>query len=255
MIQQEKMKVVRQQQVADSIFEITLEGQLTDQMQQPGQFVHLRVADSYEPSLRRPISIANIDHDNKQFTMLYRAGGRGTDVLSKKQVGDVVDVLGPLGHGFPVEETQPGETALLVGGGIGVPPLYELSKRLNERGVKTIHVLGFRGAKDVFYEEEFNKLGETYIVTEDGSSGHQGFVTTLINEKNPAFDTFYTCGPTPMLRAVDQAFPDKKGFLSFEERMGCGIGACYACVCDTTDGGYKKVCSDGPVFAKGVVAL
>ncbi|WP_010301699.1 dihydroorotate dehydrogenase electron transfer subunit [Kurthia senegalensis] len=255
MIQQEKMKVVRQQLVANHIYELTLEGSLTQQMNQPGQFVHLRVADSYEPTLRRPISIANIDQEAGQFTMLYRAGGRGTDVLSLKRAGDEVDVLGPLGNGFPVEETAPEETALLIGGGIGVPPLHELSKRLNARGVKTIHVLGFRSEKDVFYEEAFNKLGETYIVTEDGSSGHQGFVTTLIEEKKLAFDTFYTCGPTPMLRAIDHLFEGKKGFLSFEERMGCGIGACYACVCDTTDGGYKKVCSDGPVFPKGVVAL
>ena len=152
MIQQEKMKVVRQQLVADHIYELTLEGNLTQQMNQPGQFVHLRVADSYEPTLRRPISIANIDQEAGQFTMLYRAGGRGTDVLSLKRAGDEVDVLGPLGNGFPVEETAPEETALLIGGGIGVPPLHELSKRLNAQGVKTIHVLGFRSEKDVFYE-------------------------------------------------------------------------------------------------------
>lgn len=255
MIQQERMKIVRQKQIADDIFELTLIGQLTLEMKQPGQFVHIRVTDSYEPSLRRPISIAEIDHDTMQFKMIYRAGGQGTKILSTKKAGDEVDVLGPLGNGFPVGEAEAGQTALLVGGGIGVPPLYELSKRLNEKGVKTIHVLGFQSEFNVFYEEKFSALGDTYIVTADGTKGTKGFVTDLLREVNPAFDVFYSCGPMPMLGALEKAYPDKKGFLSFEERMGCGIGACYACVCDTTDGDYKKVCSDGPVFPRGVVAL
>lgn len=255
MIQQERMKVVRQKQIADDIFELTLIGQLTLEMKQPGQFVHIRVTDSYEPSLRRPISIAEIDHDSMQFKMIYRAGGLGTKLLSKKKAGDEVDVLGPLGNGFPVDEALPGSTALLVGGGIGVPPLYELSKRLNERGVKTIHVLGFQSEENVFYEDKFTLLGETFIVTADGTYGYKGFVTDVISEVDPTFDVFYSCGPMPMLGALEKSIPNKKGFLSFEERMGCGIGACYACVCDTTDGDYKKVCSDGPVFPRGVVKL
>lgn len=255
MIQQERMKVVRQKQIADDIFELTLIGQLTLEMKEPGQFVHIRVEDHYEPSLRRPISIAEIDHDAMQFKMIYRAGGKGTKILSTKKAGDEVDVLGPLGNGFPIEEAAPGDTALLVGGGIGVPPLYELSKRLNERGVKTIHVLGFQSAANVFYEQQFQALGDTYIVTADGTQGTKGFVTDLLAEVKPEFDVFYSCGPLPMLSALEKFYPEKKGFLSFEERMGCGIGACYACICDTTDGDYKKACSDGPVFPKGVVAL
>lgn len=249
------MKVVRQKQIADDIFELTLIGQLTLEMKQPGQFVHIRVTDGYDPALRRPISIAEIDHESMQFKMIYRAGGHGTKILSTKKAGDEVDVLGPLGNGFPVEEAESGQTALLVGGGIGVPPLYELSKRLNERGVKTIHVLGFQSEYNVFYEEQFKELGDTYIVTADGTKGTKGFVTDLLKEVNPTFDVFYSCGPMQMLGALEKAYPDQKGFLSFEERMGCGIGACYACVCDTTDGDYKKVCSDGPVFPRGVVAL
>ncbi|WP_312753581.1 dihydroorotate dehydrogenase electron transfer subunit [Rummeliibacillus suwonensis] len=258
MIQQEKMKVVRQKQIADGIFELTLIGQLTLQMKQPGQFVHIRVSDSLEPLLRRPISICSIDSEHMEFTMLYRAGGRGTKILSQKQPGDEVDILGPLGNGFPVEETESGETALLVGGGIGVPPLYELSKQLNAKGVHTIHVLGFQSIHNVFYEKQFSELGETYIVTADGSYGSKGFVTDLLAQLNPTFDVFYSCGPLPMLKALEQTYPDKKGFLSFEERMGCGIGACYACVCQTTDivaQDYLKICSDGPVFPRGVVAL
>ncbi len=258
MIQQEKMKVVRQKQIADDIFELTLIGQLALNMKQPGQFVHIRISDSYEPLLRRPISICSIDQEHMEFTILYRAGGRGTKLLALKQPGDEVDILGPLGNGFPVEEAAPGQTALLVGGGIGVPPLYELSKQLNAKGVQTIHVLGFQSFNNVFYEKQFNELGETYIVTADGSYGSKGFVTDLLAQRNPEFDVFYSCGPIPMLKALEQAYPDKKGFLSFEERMGCGIGACYACVCDTTDAvaqDYVKICSDGPVFPRGVLKL
>ena len=142
-----------------------------------------------------------------------------------------LDILGPLGNGFPVDEVSVGETALLVGGGIGVPPLYELSKQLVAKGVKVIHVLGFQTESAVFYEKEFLKNGETYVATVDGSYGTKGFVTDVMKELE--FDCIYTCGPTPMLKAIEQDYSDKKVFLSLEERMGCGIGACFACVCKT----------------------
>ena len=257
MISQEKMTVVKQKQIATNIFELTLQGQLVQGMT-PGQFVHVKVSDSFEPLLRRPISIANVDKENNEFTMIYRAEGRGTQVLSMNRVGQQVDVLGPLGNGFPVEAAAPGQTALLVGGGIGVPPLHELSKQLNARGVKTIHVLGFQSEDVCFYEEQFTALGKTYYATVDGSKGTKGFVTTVFDEVQPEFDLFYSCGPLPMLRALEQYYTDKPGFMSFEERMACGIGACFACVCNTTDSvekDYVKVCSDGPVFPKGVVTL
>ncbi|MCM3315751.1 dihydroorotate dehydrogenase electron transfer subunit [Rummeliibacillus stabekisii] len=258
MIQQEKMKVIHHRSIATNIYELVLHGQLVNEMKNPGQFVHIRVSDSYEPLLRRPISICSIDQENLECTLLYRAGGRGTQLLSLKQTGDMVDVLGPLGNGFPLDAINSGETALLIGGGIGVPPLYELASRLQQKGVRTIHVLGFQSIGDVFYEEQFKALGETHIVTADGSYGSKGFVTDLLMQEKPEFNVFYSCGPTPMLKAIEQTYPDKLGFLSFEERMGCGIGACYACVCETTDGvsqDYLKVCSDGPVFKRGVVAL
>lgn len=257
MIRQEKMKVVEQKLIAKNIFELTLQGELVQEMN-PGQFVHVKVSDSLEPLLRRPISIANVNKEKNEFIMIYRAEGRGTKILSTNREGQVIDVLGPLGNGFPVEAAEPGQTALLVGGGIGVPPLHELAKQLNARGVKTIHVLGFQSEDVCFYEEEFSKLGETYFATVDGTKGTKGFVTTIFDEVQPTFDLFYACGPLPMLRALEQYYADKPGYLSFEERMGCGIGACFACVCDTTDGqgkDYVKVCSDGPVFPKGVVAL
>lgn len=257
MIRKERMTVVRQEQIATNIFELVLRGEVVQDMQ-PGQFVHVRVSDSYEPLLRRPISIANIDKDNKEFTMIYRAEGRGTTILATKTQGQEVDVLGPIGNGFPVDAVKPGGTALLVGGGIGVPPLHELSKQLNARGVKTIHVLGFQTADVAFYEEQFNALGDTYYATVDGSKGTQGFVTTVFDEVKPDFDVYYSCGPLPMLNALEKYYPEKEGYLSFEERMACGIGACFACVCKTTDAvdkDYVKVCSDGPVFPKGVVKL
>ncbi|WPK12017.1 dihydroorotate dehydrogenase electron transfer subunit [Lysinibacillus louembei] len=257
MIQSERMTVVRQAKIAHNIFELVLQGELVQDMT-PGQFVHVKVSDTLEPLLRRPISIADVNKQDSQFTMIYRAEGRGTEVLSLAATGQKVDVLGPLGHGFPVEAVPTGGTALLVGGGIGVPPLHELSKQLNARGVRTIHVLGFQSENVTFYEEEFSKLGDTYYVTVDGTKGTKGFVTTLLDELKPEFDAFYCCGPLPMLKAMENAYPEKEGYLSFEERMGCGIGACFACVCQTTDQvekDYVKVCSDGPVFPKGVVQL
>lgn len=257
MIRQEKMTVIAQQEIATNIFELTLQGQLVQDMT-PGQFVHVKVSNTFEPLLRRPISIANVDKEKNEFTMIYRAEGRGTKFLATNREGEMVDVLGPLGNGFPVEAAKPGQTALLVGGGIGVPPLHELSKQLNARGVKTIHVLGFQSEDVCFYENEFNALGETYYATVDGTKGTKGFVTTVFDEVKPVFDVFYSCGPLPMLRALEGYYPEKEGYLSFEERMACGIGACFACVCDTTDNiekDYVKVCSDGPVFPKGVVAL
>ena len=236
MILQDRMTVTSQRQIAHNIFEMTLKGKLVGEISSPGQFVHIRVSDSFEPLLRRPISIASIDHIAGEMTIIYRAEGRGTTILSEKRTDDEIDVLGPLGNGFPVEETASGETAILIGGGIGVPPLYELSKQLTAEGVKCTHVLGFQSKDVVFYEEEFNQLGETHIVTVDGSQGTAGFVTNVMSELGNEFSTYYSCGPMPMLEAVQKMYVGKKGFLSFEQRMGCGIGACFACVCQTTEG-------------------
>lgn len=259
MIKKEQCIVIDQQEIASSIYELTLQGDLTLDMKDPGQFVHLKVSNGSDPLLRRPISIAKFDKENKQFTMIYRAEGRGTTLLSRKKAGEEVDVLGPLGHGFPVEETNPGETALLVGGGIGVPPLYELSCQLTAKGVKVIHILGFQTKNVIFYEKMFAELGDTYVATVDGSYGQKGFVTDVIGNVGIDFSTLYACGPTPMLKALEAGFSNKKVFLSLEERMGCGIGACFACVCHTGNDAeghsYKKVCTDGPVFRAGEVVI
>lgn len=259
MIKKELCQIVSQAEIAEHIFKLTLQGELVREMDEPGQFVHLKVSNHAEPLLRRPISISDINKKENQFTMIYRAEGRGTSLLSERKPGEVVDVLGPLGKGFPIEAVSAGEVALLVGGGIGVPPLYELSKQLVKRGVKVIHVLGFQSEKVVFYEEDFTKLSETYVATVDGSYGTKGFVTNIIEDRKLKFDVLYSCGPTPMLKALEHNYQDKKVYLSLEERMGCGIGACFACVCHTGDDPtghtYKKVCSDGPVFKAGEVLL
>ncbi|WP_400247101.1 dihydroorotate dehydrogenase electron transfer subunit [Niallia sp. JL1B1071] len=259
MIKNEICTVVEQKEIAENIMELTLTGELVSEMNEPGQFVHIKVSDNSAPLLRRPISICRIDQDRKTFTMIYRAEGAGTKLLAQKTAGEAIDILGPLGNGFPVEESKSGQTALLVGGGIGVPPLYELANRLVAEGVKVVAVLGFQTESVAFYEEKFATLGDTYIATVDGSHGTQGFVTDVIFQENLEFDVLYSCGPTPMLKNLEKTFPNKKVFISLEERMGCGIGACFACVCHTADDptgfSYKKVCTDGPVFRTGEVVL
>ncbi|MEK3887036.1 dihydroorotate dehydrogenase electron transfer subunit [Bacillus sp. FSL K6-3431] len=257
MIQKENMRIISQQQLAKDIYELTLEGEMVGDMKEPGQFVHIRTNPGLDPLLRRPISIASIDQENNRFTIIYRAEGKGTQLLAMNMAGGQADVLGPLGNGFPLNEVTENQTALLVGGGIGVPPLYELSKRLNAQGVRTIHVLGFETADKVFYADQFADLGETFITTVDGTSGTKGFVTNVIDEYQFNFDILYSCGPTPMLKALEDRFSERKAYLSFEQRMGCGIGACFACVCHVADdpASYIKVCSDGPVFPIGKVVL
>ncbi|MDV2885343.1 dihydroorotate dehydrogenase electron transfer subunit [Alkalihalophilus pseudofirmus] len=259
MQKQAMLKVESQRLVADRIYELICSGEQVKQMVNPGQFVHLKTGSFDDLLLRRPLSICDVDRSSETLKMIYRVEGKGTERLSHKKSGDEIDLLGPLGTGFPVEEAQPGETALLVGGGIGVPPLYYLSKQLISRGVRVIHVLGFQSKKDVFYEEEFKQLGDTYIATVDGTYGTNGFVTDAIDEMELQSDILYSCGPTPMLRALSDLYKGKRAYVSLEERMGCGIGACFACVCHTEDDptgtSYRKVCTDGPVFKVGEVVI
>lgn len=251
--------VVAHRQLVQSIFELTLRGEMAAEMAAPGQFVHVKVADGFDPLLRRPISIASIDKDEMTFTIIYRRQGRGTSLLAEKTAGQEVDVLGPLGNGFPVTEARPGETAVLVGGGVGVPPMFELAKQLAQKGVSVISVLGFQTFNAVFYEKELARFGEVYVATADGSHGMKGFVTDILVRSDFGADIVYACGPTPMLRAIESGRFAPKTYLSLEERMGCGIGACFACVCHTKEDphgfSYKKVCSDGPVFEAGEVLI
>ncbi|MDT0692130.1 dihydroorotate dehydrogenase electron transfer subunit [Staphylococcus chromogenes] len=253
----EKLTVLSNQMIADQIYELKVSGPTVSKLKQPGQFVHIKTGEGSLHMLRRPISICEIDRDHQSFTMLFRAEGEGTRKIAALKSGDELDIIAPLGNGFPVDKAK--KKALLVGGGIGVPPLYELSKQLNARGIETVHVLGFRSKQDVFYKNQFEALSETYVVTEDGSLGEKGFVTTVIDQLPVDYDIYYTCGPKPMLKALTELYTlkDVPGYISLEERMGCGVGACFACVChvphSNTD--YVKVCTDGPVFEKGAVVL
>ncbi len=176
--------------------------------------------------------------------------------MSLKQRGRACRCPRPLGNGFPVNEVQPGKTALLVGGGVGVPPLQELSKRLNEKGVKVIHVLGFQSAKDVFYEEECQQYGDTYVATADGSYGETGFVTNVIKQKNLEFDILLSRGPTPMLKALKRNMPIKKSTCLWRnEWVAESAHASRVCHTNESETSYVKVCLDGPVFKAQEVAL
>ncbi|WEG15003.1 dihydroorotate dehydrogenase electron transfer subunit [Pullulanibacillus sp. KACC 23026] len=253
------MEIVSNEGIAKDIFKLIVRGSLAKEVQEPGKFFHIKVGEGLFPLLRRPISLCDVNHEREEVTMIYRAEGDGTKALAKLQPGILVDVLGPLGHGFPVDEVPEGGHALLVGGGVGVPPLFLLSKMLRARGVSVTHVLGFQSEPIVFYENEFKTLGPTYIATVDGTHGTKGFVTTVMEQESLTFDTLFACGPIPMLKALEADYGNQPVYLSLEQRMGCGIGACLACVChtkeDSTGASYKKVCTDGPVFRAGEVVL
>lgn len=234
-------KVVANEPLTPDVWRMVLAGD-TQWITRPGQFVNIELEGLY---LRRPISISDWSEDT--ITIIYKVVGRGTEQMSRMVAGQELDVLTGLGNGFDtdVECQKP----LLVGGGVGVPPLYRLAKELIARGRKVSVVLGFNTAKEVFYAEEFRSLGaDVYVSTADGSVGTKGFVTDAIRENGVDFDFFYSCGPLPMLKALCDC-TDVKGELSFEERMGCGFGACMGCSCKTL-AGNKRICKDGPVMKR-----
>ncbi|WP_304413180.1 dihydroorotate dehydrogenase electron transfer subunit [Paucisalibacillus sp. EB02] len=250
-MKKDKMKIVSTRCIAKDTIEMVLENQFISGIAVPGQFLHIQVG---KHILRRPISIADCNKELNQITILFKINGVGTDELANYQQGEYLDVLGPLGNGFTTDGESK-STVLLIGGGIGVPPLYYLGKTLKENGINIVTILGFQQKDNVFYEQQFQELGETFIVTDNGSYGHKGFVTDVIDQVG-RFDCYYSCGPIPMLKALTAKLKGKKGFISLEERMGCGIGACFACVLPTKDGtSYKKICKDGPVFQAEEVTL
>ena len=234
-------KVVANEPLTPDVWRMVLAGD-TQWITRPGQFVNIELEGLY---LRRPISISDWSED--AITIIYKVVGRGTEQMSRMTEGQELDVLTGLGNGFDadVECQQP----LLVGGGVGVPPLYRLAKELIARGRKVSVVLGFNTAKEVFYADEFRALGvDVYVSTADGSVGTKGFVTDAIRENSVEFDFFYSCGPLPMLKALCDC-TEVSGELSFEERMGCGFGACMGCSCKTL-AGNKRICKDGPVMKR-----
>ncbi|WP_088050107.1 dihydroorotate dehydrogenase electron transfer subunit [Virgibacillus dakarensis] len=238
------------EEIALETVEMVLENAYIAGNAKPGQFLHLQVEGH---TLRRPISIADVDQEKELVVILFKRIGTGTKQLAAYRPGMTIDAIGPNGNGFPYMETM--KTALLIGGGIGIPPLYNLGKELMQRGIHVKAVLGFQTKAHVFYEEKFAALGETWIVTNDGSYGHKGFVTNVLDQTGQ-FDNYFSCGPMPMLQAVTEELRNKQGYISLEERMGCGIGACFACVIPgNEERGYKKICQDGPVFAADEVIL
>ncbi len=230
-------KITSNEKIARDIFKMTLSGD-TSAIIAPGQFVNIKLDGLF---LRRPISVCDCVGDN--LTLIYKAVGRGTEQMSRMKNGDELDLLTGLGNGYNTRTS--GDSPLLVGGGVGVPPMYMLCKKLVAEGKKVTVVLGFNSKDDVFYEDEFRALGaDVHIATADGTYGTKGFVTDVI--KNLQYTFFYTCGPEPMFRAMHKIMKTP-GQYSFEERMGCGFGACMGCSCKTLTGN-KRICKEGPVM-------
>ena len=255
-IRLESMRVNAQEEIAPAIFELVLEGEMVEAMK-AGQFLHLRVPDDAH-LLRRPISISSIDKLKKQCHLIYRIEGSGTAIFSSLKPGDRLDVMGPQGNGFDLSELDNHSKVLLVGGGIGVPPLLEVAKQLHERGVEITTVLGFATKEAVILEDELAKYSQVFVTTDDGSYGTQGNVSVVISECDTEFDAIYSCGAPGMMKYINQTFYDHpRAYLSLESRMACGMGACYACVLKVPDSETvsQRVCEDGPVFKTGTVVL
>lgn len=233
-------KILENTNIAKDVYKMILQGD-TKFIRRPGQFINIQIPNFY---LRRPISVC--DYDENNITIIYKTFGNGTDKLSKMKEGEELDILTGLGNGF--NKNCKGNTPILVAGGVGVPPMYRLCKELIENGKKPTIILGFNSKEDIFYEQEFKNLGvKVLISTVDGTYGTKGFVTDIIKSLKD-YTYYYACGPMPMLKAVHEIV-EVEGELSFEERMGCGFGACMGCTIQTKKGS-KRVCKEGPVFTK-----
>lgn len=252
--EKERAVVVSQEKIATDIYSLWLRAEAAVSAK-AGQFISMYTNDSGK-LLPRPISICEIDKENKQLRVVYRVTGEntGTEQFSKLVPGDEIEILGPLGNGFPLKEKK----AFLIGGGIGIPPMLELAKQLDAE--KQI-VVGYRD--ELFLTEELSENGEVYVATEDGSAGTKGNVLDAIRENGLTADIIYACGPTPMLRAL-KTYAEENNiecYISMEERMACGIGACLACVCKSKEKDHhtnvhnKRICKDGPVFLATEVDL
>lgn len=230
-------KILSNEKIAKNIYKMVLEGD-TQYITAPGQFVNIKISDKY---LRRPISVC--DCDDSTITIIYKVVGAGTEEMSQMQAGESLDVLTGLGNGYDITKSK---KPMLIGGGVGVPPMYMLAKKLIEDGQQVTVILGFNTKDEIFFEQEFKDLGaDVYVATADGSYGIEGFVTDAFIDD---YDYFYTCGPLPMFKAVYKK-TTTSGQFSFEERMGCGFGACMGCSCKTKYGN-KRICKDGPVLVK-----
>ncbi len=239
------LEIVGNRPLTEAVWEMTLRGDLSG-ISRPGQFVNLALEGRY---LRRPISVCNCE--GNLLTLVYKVVGEGTEQMSRMQAGERIDTLTGLGNGFDADHAS--RRPLLVGGGVGVPPLYLLARELLARGKEVTVTLGFNTAAEIFYKEKFERLGAKVIVaTADGSAGIKGFVTDAIRQSGVEYDYIYSCGPIPMLKALCAA-TEADGEFSFEERMGCGFGVCMGCTCHTADGGHKRICKEGPVLKRSEI--
>ena len=231
--------IEKQVALTGNIFEMTLLGDISE-IKAPGQFVNIKIDALY---LRRPISVCSA-YDG-MLKIIYKVVGSGTEKMSRMKEGEKLDILSGLGNGYDVSKS--GDRPLLIGGGVGVPPLYGLAENLIKNGKKTTVILGFNTKSEIFYENEFAKLGcDVYLTTVDGSAGIKGFVTDALS-KDIEYSHYYACGPEAMLKAVHKNC-QSEGQLSFERRMGCGFGACMGCSCKTITGN-KRICKEGPVLS------
>ena len=238
-MKQELFKIISNTPIANDVLKMVLEGDTSD-ITASGQFVNIKIDGFY---LRRPISVCDVEDD--KLTLIYKVVGKGTEAMRDMKSGETLDVLTGLGNGYDLSVS--GEKPLLLGGGVGVPPLYNLAKKLIAEGKEVTVILGFNSKGDVFYENEFAALGaKVFVTTADGSYGIKGFVTDAVKDLDYTY--FYTCGPEPMLKAVYKTLTTS-GQFSFEERMGCGFGACMGCSCKTITGN-KRICKEGPVLIK-----
>ncbi|MDR1606759.1 MAG: dihydroorotate dehydrogenase electron transfer subunit [Streptococcaceae bacterium] len=261
MILQEEMMILSNVKIAPRVFRMVLQGEMVADMTVPDQFLHLRVP-SPDKVLRRPISISEYDREAKTCVLIYRVEGPGLASVSQMTSGQTLDVMGPLGNGFDLSLPFPNQKALIVGGGIGTPPLVQLARDLADRGVAVTVLLGFAQKSAVILEAEFAAVAsELTIVTDDGSYGRKGNVGILMAELDMStFDAIYACGATGMLKAVaSQTADHPNAFISMEARMACGMGACYACVVhvagDESGQESLKVCDQGPIFKVGEVVI
>lgn len=238
--------VLSNELIAYKTYKMVLHGD-TSSIKAPGQFINIKI-DHPNTFLRRPISIT--DYDETTISIIYKVFGEGTEILSKTKRFTTLDILSPLGNGFTIKESK---KALLIGGGVGVPPLYRVAKELEQKNIEFDVVLGFNNKYDVFLEGMFRALGaNVYVATMDGTYGYKGNVLDIIKSKNLYFDYYYACGPEKMLHAIVKE--DYVGQLSFEERMGCGFGACMGCSHKTITS-YKRICKEGPVLESSEVLL
>ena len=238
-MRQSVFTVIENTPLTGNVYKMLLKGD-TQEITNCGQFVNIKLDGLF---LRRPISVCDCEGDI--LTLIYKVVGCGTEQMSKMSEGETLDLLTGLGNGY--DTSLSGQTPILLGGGVGVPPMYMLCKKLIAEGKKVSVILGFNRADEVFFEEEFKALGaKVTVTTVDGSYGVKGFVTDVMKSANYSY--FYTCGPEPMLKAVYNT-SKTEGQFSFEERMGCGFGACMGCSCKTITG-YKRICKEGPVMKK-----